>query len=89
MERPRLTVQALYEACDCQSPLKVMSGYNGKVLCFAYKPEKHLNIGKREICALWAEIEVTKRPFGDFAKPALCCYVHGEEEYREEWEERE
>ena len=75
MAKPSMTVQALYEVCDTQTALKVMGAYNGRVLCRAYDPEKHTEIGKRYICALWADIELQKIPFGNSARPVLCCYV--------------
>ena len=68
----------------CHSKIKVMSAYNGKVLCKAFKPEKHTEIGEREIVSVWCEIEATK-PSGNYniALPVMCVYVHGAKEYDE------
>lgn len=68
-------------------PIKVLSGYNGKVLCHAFKPdnEKHVAIGEREVSTFWADIKVTKGPLGSsIAQPVLCCYAGGAEEYAKE-----
>lgn len=68
----------------CHSKIKVMSGYNGKVLCKAFKPEKHTEIGEREIVSVWCEIEATK-PSGyyNIALPVMCVYVYGAKECEE------
>ena len=68
----------------CHSKIKVMSGYNGKVLCKAFKPKKHTEIGEREIVTVWCEIEATK-PSGyyNIALPVMCVYVHGAKECAE------
>lgn len=65
-------------------PIKVLSGYNDKVLCHAFKPdnEKHHAIGEREVSTLWADIKVHRGALGSsIAQPVLCCYVNGLEEY--------
>lgn len=77
-----MTVEDFYKTCDVKSRLRVLSGYNGKILCYAYDTTKHAEIGKREISCVWAEITVTKSCFGDYASPIMCCYVDGAEEYR-------
>lgn len=43
----------------CQRPIKVMSAYNGKVLCYAYdrNNEKHKKIGERQVSSVWVELE--------------------------------
>ena len=69
----------------CKSDLKVMSGYNGKILCKRFNPKRHIEIGEREVAAVWAEIEVTK-PSGyrQSATPIICAYVHGYIEYEKD-----
>lgn len=63
---------------------KVMSGYNGKLLCRRYKPEKHKEIGQREVIGIWSEIALSNTGgYGNIAHPILCCYVHGQKEYEE------
>lgn len=71
----------------CKNDLKVMSGYNGKILCKRFNPKKHVEIGKREIVAVWAEIETEKQHgFGykHYATPIICAYAEGYIEYEKE-----
>lgn len=63
-----------------QSPLKVMSGFNGKVLCHRFKKDKHQEIGEREVVSVWPEISVKNSGFRSFASAVLCVYVHGHKE---------
>lgn len=79
-----MTVQEFFETCDCRGKLRVKSAYNGKILCYAYDPNKHTEIGKRELCCIWADITVANSGFGDYALPILCCYANGAEEYAKE-----
>ncbi len=72
----------------CKSPLKVLSAYNGKVLCFAFDKKKHLEIAEREILDVWADITVTNSVFGNYARPIMCCYVEGHQEYLKEKENK-
>ena len=67
-----------------KSKIKVISGYNGKVLCFRFQPEKHSAIGKRELLTVWAELEVINSGFGNCCQPILCVYVDGHEELAKE-----
>lgn len=65
-------------------PIKVLSGYNDKLLCSAFKPDntKHRAIGERKVHTIWADIKVNKGVLGgSIAQPVLCCYVDGLEEY--------
>lgn len=79
-----MTVLEMFYNCRVRSPLKVMSGYNSKVLCQNFIPDKHLEIGKREVIAIWADIAVTKATFGNYAQPILCAFVDGSDEYEKE-----
>ena len=63
-----------------QRPLKVMSGFNGKVLCHRFNEKKHPAIGAREVVSLWAEIAVINSGFSSSATATLCVYVNGHEE---------
>lgn len=71
-----------------EAPLKVMSGYNGKILCKRYNgsKENHVEeIGNREISRVWCEIEISKPTgFGNIGVPIMCCYVDGNVEYAQE-----
>lgn len=70
----------------CKSTLRVMSAYNGKILCYNYttNSEKHAEIGKREVLDIWSDIIVTDSGFGHYATPILCAYVDGKPEYNKE-----
>lgn len=73
----------------CQSELKVMSGYNGKVLCKDFNEKKHAHLADREVHSVWAECVATKGlAFGNIAKPIICCYVDGKEEAEKALAER-
>ena len=81
-----MTVAEFYEINE--SPLKVMSGYNGKILCKRYKGsnKNHVEkIGNREISRVWCEIETSKSSgFTNVGIPIMCCYVVGDVEYTQE-----
>ena len=82
-----MTVAEFYKNCDCKGVLRVKSGYNDKILCYDYDPNKHTEIGKRELSCVWADMQVTHcAGFGNYAHPIMCCYVDGAEEYRKEQE---
>ena len=63
-----------------QKPLKVMSGFNGKVLCHRFKEDKHQEIGERKVVSVWPEISVTNSGFSSHAAAILCVYVDGHKE---------
>ena len=69
---------ARYERCSIQ----VESAYNGKVLCKAYKPEKHTEVSNRSVVSITPKIKVDKD--GMFATPYLRVFVSGFEEYEKE-----
>ena len=76
-----MTVLELYTNCQVKSALRVLSSYNGKVLCYKFNPAKHLEIGKRDVRAVWADITVTNSGFGNYAQPIMCVFADGSEEY--------
>ena len=58
--------------------VKVMSGYNGKVLARRFDSNRHANIADREVRSVWAEVEAKKSmAFSNIALPILCVYVDG------------
>lgn len=63
-----------------QTSMKVMSAYNGKVLCQRFDPKKHKAIGEREVASVWADLVILKDVFGNQAKPIICVYADGTEE---------
>lgn len=68
----------------CKSPLRCISAYNGKILCYEFNAKKHTEIGEREICDVWADIQVTDSSFGNYARPIMCVFVNGMAEYEKE-----
>lgn len=68
-----------------QTPLKVMSGFRGKVLCHRFNKDKHQGIGEREVIAVFSEISVKSSGFSSFASAVLCVYVHGGKEAAEHY----
>lgn len=82
-----MTVSELFNKCELGSGLKVMSVYNGKVLCQRFNPEKHKDVGERNVCAVWAEIAITKSTFGNIARPIMCVYADGMKEMEDDHDE--
>lgn len=82
-----MTINDFYNAGEmfhCPSKIKVLSAYNGKVLCKRYDPEKHSEIGKRELRTFWADMEVSRCGFSTYAYPIICCHADGKPEYDKE-----
>ena len=85
-----MTVNELYSEIGIQSPMKILSSYNGKVLCYNFSPEKekHQALGERIILDIWAEIRISQNAgFGNFADVILCAYVDGAPEYEKKYKE--
>lgn len=81
-----MTVQELFDVCE--SPIKVKSAYNDKVLCYEYSPDKHGKLCRRMVVAVWADLENIKSTFGNYAKAKICAYVEGSEEAEKEWKKK-
>lgn len=64
----------------CRSRLRVLSAYNGKVLCYEFNAERHKEIGKREILNVWADMSASGAGYSRYAYPYVCCYVDGSKE---------
>lgn len=82
-----MTVNEFYnsgEMFHCASVLKVLSAYNGKVLCRSFDPKKHTEIGKRELRSFWADMEVSRSGFSVYSHPIICCHADGRPEYEKE-----
>ena len=70
----------------CQTDIKVMSGFNGKVLCKRFNPKKHTEIAQREVISVWSEIEAEKTMgYQNFAHTKICVYVNGAKECNEHY----
>lgn len=83
-----MTLQEFREY-HCRSELKVMSAYNGKVLCKDFNEKKHAHLADREVHSVWAECVSTKGlGFGNIAKPIICVYVDGKPEAEKALAER-
>ena len=67
----------------CRTDIKVMSGFNGEVLCERFNPRTHTEISGREIISIWSEIRASK-PIGysNAAFAEICVYVDGELEVK-------
>lgn len=67
----------------CQCSLKVMSAYNGKILCKSFNPKnpKHADFGTREVVSIWSEIVTRSNGYNNCASAQLCVYVDGKPEY--------
>ena len=79
-----MTVNELYSEIGVRSPMKILDAYNGRVLCYNFRPdkEKHQALGERRILDIWAEIRISQNAgFGNFADVILCAYVEGDPEY--------
>lgn len=71
-----MTVEQFYTECGCKSALKVLSARTGKVFTPYYKQEKHAeSVGKKELLAVWAELQVANSGFGNYCRPIMCCYA--------------
>lgn len=71
-----MTVEQFYTECGCKSVLKVISSRTGNVFTPHYKQEKHAEtVGKRELLAVWAELQVMNSEFGNHCRPIMCCYA--------------
>lgn len=71
-----MTVEQFYTECGCKSVLKVISSRTGNVFTPHYKQEKHAEtVGKRELLAVWAELQVANSEFGNHCRPIICCYA--------------
>lgn len=78
-----MTVLELYETLSSETNLKVLSAYNGKVLCSKFNEKKHTEIGERSVIKIWAEITTRKLTYSNAAYPIVCVYANG----LPEWEE--
>lgn len=85
-----MTVNELYNEIGVRSPMKILSAYDGRVLCYNFNPEKekHQVLGERRILDIWAEIKATQNVgYGNYAGVILCAYVDGAPEYEKEHKE--
>ena len=73
-----MTVAELAKVAN--TSMKVMSGYNGKVLCHRFDPGNHKEIGEREVRSVWADLRILDGVFGKQVTPMLCVYVDGSPE---------
>ena len=65
----------------CKTDIKVLSAFNGKVLCKRFDPKKHIEIASREIVSVWSEIRVNKTiGYSNAAFAEICVYVDGKNE---------
>ena len=80
-----MTVQELHELTFKASKIKVLSGYNGDVVCEDYKERLHKDtVGVREVVRMWPMIEPPRDLISLNCNLGLYCYVHGDVEYEKE-----
>lgn len=82
-----MTVNELCNEIQIQSPLRLLSAYNGRVLCYEFNPQKdeHKKLGGRKVYDIWAEMRVTQNAgFGNWADVVICAFVDGYPEYEKE-----
>lgn len=60
--------------------IEVRSGYNGRLLTKAFRADKHVDMGEREVVSCWPDIRAQR----GFANAVMCVYVSGEKELEEE-----
>ena len=77
-QEDRLTLNQVCELLNINA-IKVLSGYNGKVLARRFNPNKHKELGERFVLRIWSEIEVDKLS-NNTAQSILVCYVEGKVE---------
>lgn len=75
-----MTVAEFYKYIPHSATVEVKSGFNGRVLCRNFNPNKHAEIGKRRILDIWAEIRTIGDTFCNRAIPIICVYVDGYDE---------
>lgn len=60
--------------------IEVRSGYNDRLLTKAFRADKHVDMGEREVVSCWPEVRAQL----GFARAVMCVYVSGEKELEEE-----
>lgn len=80
-----MTLLDFYNSCPCSSKFRVLSSYNGKVLSYNFNPKKHIELGKREVCRYFADLQVSHTGTHCYAEPIVCCYVDGYPEASKSW----
>ena len=61
----------------CRTDIKVLSGFNGEVLCERFNPRTHTEISGREIISIWSEIRAKPMGYSNAAFAEICVYVDG------------
>lgn len=72
----------------CKTPITVRSGYDGKILCKNFNLKRHVEIGEREITAVWSVIKSSGDFYCNSAHPVICVFVKGTEEFEKWWENK-
>lgn len=68
----------------CQTTVCAKSGFNGKILCWSFNPEKHVEIGEREVLSAWCELKVDNNGYSSFVRPIISVFVEGKPEFEKE-----
>ena len=83
-----LTVNELSNYFHCKTDIKVISGFNDKILCKRFDKDKHIEIGEREVLEIWSEVEIRNSIWGSYAKSIICVCVHGGKEAKLDYEKK-
>lgn len=76
-----MTVQALYKVSKYDT-IRVVSGYDGRVLCYKFNPDKHPEIASRDIVRVYAGIDSNGSSVNFIsAKAYICAVVDGSIEF--------
>ncbi len=72
-----MTMTVAEFAGNCKSTVKVMSAFNGKILCHKYDDQKHQEIGQRVVRSFCADIKCKDDGYGSIARPYICVFADG------------
>lgn len=72
----------------CKADIKVISGFNDKILCKRFDKDKHIEIGEREVLQIWSELEIHNSIWGNYAESIICVCVHGGKEAKLDYEKK-
>ena len=64
--------------------IKVLSGYNGKVLCKRFDIKKHEELSAREVLDVWSDLKIAPALREGHVYSIICVYVDGTREWEKE-----
>lgn len=72
----------------CKSDIKVISGFNDKILCKRFDKDKHVEIGEREVLQIWSEFKIRNSIWGNCAESIITACVYGGKEAKLYYEKK-